>query len=84
MRFSNTILALPLAVAICLPAIAADSKQALIDRGKYLVEEVAKCHMCHTPRLESGGYDTTKWLKGAVLDFQPMKEVTGWRSTLKL
>ena len=81
MRFLNTILALSLAVAICLPAFAADSKQAMIDRGKYLVEEVAKCQMCHTPRLESGELDTTKWLKGAVLDFQPMKEVKGWHKT---
>ena len=81
MRFSNTILALPLAFAICMPVIAADSKQALIDRGKYLVEEVAKCQMCHTPRLESGELDTTKWLKGSVLDFQPMKEVKGWHKT---
>jgi mono/diheme cytochrome c family protein len=81
MRFSNTALALPLAFAFCLPIFAADSKQALIDRGKYLVEEVAKCQMCHTPKLESGELDTTKWLKGAVLDVQPMKEVKGWHKT---
>ncbi len=81
MRFSNIVLAFPLAFAIGLPAIAADSKQAMIDRGKYLVEEVAKCQMCHTPRLESGELDTAKWLKGAVLDFQPMKEVKGWHKT---
>ena len=81
MRFSNTALALPLAFAICLSALAADSKSAMIARGKYLVEEVAKCQMCHTPRLESGEYDMSKWMKGAVLDFQPMKEVKGWHKT---
>src|SRR5258708_6492124 len=81
MRFSKLALAMPLAFAFCLVAFAADSKQALIDRGKYLVEEVAKCQMCHTPKLDSGEMDKSKWLKGAVLDFQPMKEVTGWHKT---
>jgi mono/diheme cytochrome c family protein len=49
--------------------------------GKYLVEEVGKCQVCHTPRLESGELDKSKWLKGAVLDFQPLKPVEGWHKT---
>lgn len=40
--------------------------------GKYLVEEVAKCQDCHTPRGADGELDRAKWLKGAVLDFQPL------------
>ncbi len=47
-------------------------------RGKYLVEEVAKCQDCHTPRLEKGEFDTSKWLQGTVLGFQPLNEVAGW------
>jgi mono/diheme cytochrome c family protein len=81
MRFSDTVFAASLSLAMILPAYSADTKQETIDRGKYLVEVVAQCQMCHTPRLESGELDTTKWLKGAVLDFQPMKEVKGWHKT---
>jgi mono/diheme cytochrome c family protein len=52
-----------------------------VARGKYLVEEVAKCQDCHTPRLETGAPDKANWLKGTTLDFQPMKEVKGWHKT---
>lgn len=52
-----------------------------VEYGRYLVEEVAKCQDCHTPRLENGEFDKSKWLKGAVLDFQPMQPVKGWHKT---
>ena len=52
-----------------------------VARGKYLVEEVGKCQQCHTPRTEAGEFDTSKWLKGAVIDVQPMHEVKGWHKT---
>lgn len=55
--------------------------QSSVERGKYLVEEVAKCQDCHTPRTPEGAPDKTKWLKGATLDFAPMHEVTGWHKT---
>jgi mono/diheme cytochrome c family protein len=68
--------------ALCVAAafsFAADSDS--IARGKYLVEEVGKCQECHTPRLEAGELDKSKWLKGATLDFAPMHEVKGWHKT---
>lgn len=49
--------------------------------GKYLVEEIAKCQECHTPRLESREFDKTKWLKGAVMEYAPIKPVQGWHKT---
>lgn len=49
--------------------------------GKYLIEEVGKCQECHTPKLETGEFDKSKWLQGATLDFQPTKEVKGWHKT---
>ncbi len=52
-----------------------------VDRGKYLVEEVAKCQDCHTPRDAKGELDKSRWLKGTTLDFQPMKPVDGWHAT---
>ena len=61
-------------------AFAADSATT-VDRGKYLLEEVGKCQECHTPRAEGGELDKTKWLKGAVLDFQPMNPVPNWHKT---
>jgi mono/diheme cytochrome c family protein len=50
----------------------------LVERGKYLVEEVGKCQDCHTPRQADGRLDKTQWLKGTVLDFQPINPVPGW------
>jgi mono/diheme cytochrome c family protein len=57
---------------------AADSPVA---RGKYLVENVAMCGDCHTPRLENGEPDTSRLLKGATLHFAPLKEIPKWRKT---
>lgn len=34
-------------------------------RGRYLVEAVAHCGECHTPRDRWGGLDTARWLAGA-------------------
>ena len=56
-------------------AVAAD-----IERGKYLTEEIGKCQDCHTARGPDGQLDRSKWLKGATLDFQPIKEVKGWHA----
>lgn len=35
------------------------------ERGRYLVEALAHCGECHTPRNALGGLDTANWLKGA-------------------
>lgn len=55
--------------------------EARIERGRYLAEEVGKCQECHTPRLENGELDKERWMKGAVLDFAPLKPVEGWHKT---
>ena len=34
-------------------------------RGRYLVEALAHCGECHTPRDMLGGLDTSRWLTGA-------------------
>ncbi|HEX7362942.1 MAG TPA: cytochrome c [Bryobacteraceae bacterium] len=64
-----------LTTTVCLAA-----NTAQIDRGRYLVEEIAKCSDCHTPRLASGQLDRSKWLKGATLDFKPIADVPGWQT----
>jgi mono/diheme cytochrome c family protein len=35
------------------------------ERGRYLVEALAHCGECHTPRDTFGGLDKTRWLSGA-------------------
>jgi mono/diheme cytochrome c family protein len=37
----------------------------LIARGKYIVEGLAACGDCHTPRNRDGDIDRAKWLSGA-------------------
>ena len=65
-----------LAVAAC---ASAQSDRAA--RGKYLVEEVARCQECHTPKLADGAFDQEKWLKGMVLPVQPIEPIKGWHKT---
>lgn len=52
-----------------------------IAHGKYLVEEVAKCQDCHTPKTAAGELDKSKWLKGATLEIQPVTPMERWHKT---
>jgi mono/diheme cytochrome c family protein len=36
-----------------------------LERGRYLVEALAHCGECHTPRNALGGLDTSQWMAGA-------------------
>ena len=36
-----------------------------LERGRYLVEALAHCGECHTPRDALGGLDRSAWLTGA-------------------
>ena len=38
-----------------------------VARGKYLVEQVAMCVQCHTPRNASGQLLLTRYLQGAAI-----------------
>ncbi|MBI4463744.1 MAG: c-type cytochrome [Acidobacteria bacterium] len=44
---------------------AQEPRQALVERGKYLVERVSMCIDCHTPQDKDGNPDPTRWLEGA-------------------
>jgi hypothetical protein len=80
-----------LLIASQLTGTAQESKQAaptngkgnanLISRGKYIVEGVAACSDCHTPRGQNGESDRSKWLAGAPVFFQPAQPVPGWPVT---
>lgn len=47
----------------------------LVARGRHLVENVALCADCHSPRLPTGELDRTRWLLGAPLGFKPTVEM---------
>lgn len=49
-----------------------------VRRGKYLVEEVAKCTECHTPRDAQGQLDRSRWLQGAPIWITPVHPTNNW------
>lgn len=57
-------------ILLVLPACAQDKKQ--VELGKYLVENIGQCATCHTPKNEKGELDRSKWMKGAIMDIQPL------------
>ena len=56
----------------------ATSKESEIERGRYLVEEVARCPDCHTPRESNGALDRSKWLQGAPIWIMPSQSKDAW------
>jgi len=49
-----------------------------VARGKYLVEDVAMCGQCHTPRDINGSLDRSRWLQGAAVPFMPAQSPPNW------
>ena len=47
--------------------------------GRHLVENIALCADCHTPRADSGELDRKQWLAGALIGFAPLAEMP-WAS----
>jgi mono/diheme cytochrome c family protein len=59
-------------------ALPAPPTKSEIERGRYLVEEVAKCPECHTPRKPDGGLDDAAWLRGAPIWIRPVAPIANW------
>ncbi|HXN99557.1 MAG TPA: c-type cytochrome [Candidatus Acidoferrales bacterium] len=49
-----------------------------VKRGKYLVEEVAKCSECHTPRDSQGNPDNSRAFQGAPVWIVPVHPDHNW------
>jgi mono/diheme cytochrome c family protein len=49
-----------------------------IARGKYIVEDLAVCSQCHTPRDSNGVLDRAHWLEGGALWLNPARPVENW------
>ncbi len=65
-------------LAACALALGAASAraEAPVERGRYLVETIAGCGNCHTPRGPGGVFDATKELAGGfVVDEKPFRAV---------
>ena len=56
-------------------------KAKLVARGKYIVEGVAGCGYCHTPRDAEGNPNRAKWLAGAPVFYEPARPLPGWANT---
>ena len=53
-------------------AAAGQATSSRVQRGKYLVVEVARCGDCHTPMNDKGEPVSEKWLQGTALMFKPI------------
>jgi mono/diheme cytochrome c family protein len=70
------------------PTTAQETKQAgaakssgdatVIARGKYIVEGVAACGECHTPRKQDGELDYNHWLAGAPVPYLSARPEPDW------
>lgn len=49
-----------------------------VQRGQYLVENVAMCGECHTPRDSQGQTDNARRLEGAPMWFTPVVTQPDW------
>jgi len=49
-----------------------------VERGKYLVENVAMCERCHTQRDGHGNPDRENWLMGGPTQTEPTYAAPNW------
>jgi mono/diheme cytochrome c family protein len=49
-----------------------------VARGKYIVEDLAVCSQCHTPRDSNGNPDRAHWLEGAAVWLRPSDSIESW------
>jgi mono/diheme cytochrome c family protein len=54
------------------------TNSALIERGRYIVENVAMCERCHTQRDGQGNPDRDHWLMGGPTQTQPTYTSPNW------
>jgi mono/diheme cytochrome c family protein len=57
------------------PKAAAKAGTGNVERGRYIVEDVAYCTNCHTPRMAGGEFDRSHWLQGGPLFWQPAQNL---------
>jgi mono/diheme cytochrome c family protein len=60
------------------PANAPAGEQSQIEHGRYIVQDVAMCSECHTPRDANGDTDNSRYLQGAAIWITPVHPTTSW------
>lgn len=62
------------------PAHAADGRASgvRLERGRYIVEAIAGCGDCHTPRDRRGASLADRRLMGAPIEFAPLHPMPAW------
>ncbi len=72
-------------LAVSRPSAAQEAKRTAmpsasspVARGQYIVENVAMCPTCHTPRLADGELDRSRWLAGAPVPYLSARPATDW------
>jgi mono/diheme cytochrome c family protein len=60
------------------PSANSSVNQGKVARGQYIVNGVAMCGMCHTPRNDAGEIDRGRWLDGAALWLLPAHPDADW------
>lgn len=65
-------------VALAWSCAASDPQARKLARGKYLVENVAGCVDCHSPRNAKGEFDQARSLQGSPLFFAPTVPMPAW------
>jgi mono/diheme cytochrome c family protein len=53
-------------------------QQGTVEHGRYLVEDVAMCEECHTPRDAEGNLDESRRLQGAQIWIMPVHSNPNW------
>jgi len=66
------------ALVTILLALPAQNQIEKVPRGKYLVENMAKCIECHTPRDSDGQLDRNRLLQGAPIPVQAPFPALQW------
>jgi mono/diheme cytochrome c family protein len=76
-----SLLSLALFAVASFPASAQDKQaggQSAVERGRYIVESVAMCELCHTPRDAKGNPDKGHWLAGGPTQLRPAYPSPYW------
>jgi mono/diheme cytochrome c family protein len=49
-----------------------------VARGAYIVNSVAMCPTCHTPRTSDGQLNQSEWLQGGPIVYMPAQPTSNW------
>ncbi len=60
------------------PDAASAAASETLERGRYVVEDLAQCWRCHSPVDQRGGRDRSNWLRGGQVGMRPTVPVGEW------